>query len=90
MFEAWLKWRTVLQQMNGSSKVSQIPNDEYNKVREQEALFILEYIAENEKDEMAINQFLLFATHDIVRRFGDYPYGNQNTLEFHELFDDKK
>lgn len=39
---------------------------------------------------MAINEFLLIATHDIVRRFGNYPYGNQNTVEFHELFDEKK
>ena len=89
-FESWLKWRTVTQQNNGLSKTSDIPNDEYDKVREQVALTILEYIIKNDKDEMAINEFLLMATHDIVKRFGDYPYGNQNTVEYHEIFDDKK
>lgn len=90
LFESWLKWRTVLQQSRGLSKTSAIPNDEYDTLREHVALVILDYISRNEKDEMAINEFLLVATHDIVRRFGNYPYGNQNTLEFHELFDEKK
>ena len=90
LFEAWLKWRTVTQQHNGLSKSSDIPNSKYDKVREQVALVILYYITKNEKDEMAINEFLLMATHDIVKRFGDYPYGNQNTVEYHEMFDEKK
>ncbi len=90
LFESWLKWRVVTQQSNGLSKTSDIPNDEYDKVREQVALTILEYITKNVKDEMAINEFLLMATHDIVKRFGDYPYGNQNTVEYHEIFDEKK
>jgi hypothetical protein len=88
LFEAWLKWRTVTQQHTGLSKSSDIPNDEYNKIREQVALTILDYITKNEKDEMAINEFTLMATHDIVRRFGDYPYGNQNTVEYHQIFDE--
>jgi len=90
LFEAWLKWRTVFQQNNGLSKSSDIPNDEYNKVREQVALTILNYVTNNPKNKMAINEFLLVATHDIVKRFGDYPYGNQNTIEYHEIFDEKK
>ncbi|HSN07926.1 MAG TPA: hypothetical protein VLS85_02755 [Hanamia sp.] len=90
LFEAWLKWRVVTQQSMGLSKSSEIPNDEYNKVREQVALIILEYIVKHETDEMAINEFTLMATHDIVRRFGDYPYGNQNAVEYHEIFDDSK
>lgn len=90
LFETWLKWRTVTQWTNGLSKTSDIPNDEYNKVREQVALIILEYVSKNESDEMAINEFTLMATHDIVRRFGAYPYGNQNTVEYHQIFDDIK
>jgi len=91
LFEAWLKWRIVNQQhIYGISKTSDIPNKLYDKIREEVALTILKYITENEKDEMAINEFLLMATHPIVMRFGDYPYGNQNTVEYHETFDEKK
>lgn len=90
LFEAWLKWRTVLQQSNGLSKSSDIPNDEYDSIRQLVATVILKFIVLNPDDEMAINEFILMATHDIVRRFGDYPYGNQNTVEYHEIFDDKK
>lgn len=59
-----------------------------DKVREQAALIVLDYINTHINDEMAINEFLLLATHGIVKRFGDYPYGNQNTVEYHETFDD--
>lgn len=90
LFESWLKWRTVTQQNNGLSKTSHIPNDQYDKVREQVALTILDYITKNDKDEMAINEFLLMATHNTILRFGAYPYGNQNTVEYHEIFDEKK
>lgn len=88
LFEAWLKWRLVTQQyFYGISKTSDIPNDEYDKMRMKVALTILNYITKNDKDEMAINEFLLIATHDIVKRFGDYRYGNQNTVEYHQTFD---
>lgn len=59
-------------------------------MREQAALIVLDYINTHSNDEMAINEFLLLATHDIVKRFGDYPYGNQNTVEYHETFDEEK
>lgn len=89
LFEAWLKWRIVTQQfIYGISKTSEIPNDKYDKVRKQAALIVLDYINTHSNDEMAINEFLLLATHDIVKRFGEYPYGNQNTVEYHETFDD--
>ncbi|PTQ99740.1 hypothetical protein C8P68_102570 [Mucilaginibacter yixingensis] len=90
LFESWVKWRCVLQQTNGLSKSSDIPNDLYNELREKTALIILNTIAADPKNKMAINQFLDIATHDIVRRFGEYPYGNQNTVEYHEIFDEKK
>lgn len=87
LYEAWLKWRTVTQHsMYGFSKTSEIPNATYNSQREQVALTILKYIAKNPKNEMAINEFLVIATHDIVRRFGDFQYGNQNILEYRQFF----
>jgi hypothetical protein len=90
LFESWLKWRVVSQQNMGLSKTSDIPNDKYDKIRDQEALTVLKYISSHKNDEMAINEFTLFATHDIIKRFGDYPYGNQNTIEYHEIFDNIK
>ncbi|MCD1116753.1 hypothetical protein [Chryseobacterium turcicum] len=91
LFEAWLKWRIVTQQfVYGISKTSDIPNHTYDKVREQAALIVLDYVNTHSNDEMAINEFLLLATHDIVKRFGEYPYGNQNTVEYHQTFDEEK
>lgn len=87
LFETWAKWRAVTQQHNGLSKSSDIPNDQYDEVRDRVADVILAYIQQNPKDEMAINQFLVIVTHDIVFRFGDYPYGNQNTVEYHQIFE---
>lgn len=78
------------QYIYGISKTSDIPNGEYDKMREQVALTILNHVVKNNTDEMAINEFLLMATHDIVKRFGDYPYGNQNAVEYHETFEEKK
>jgi len=90
LFEAWLKWRLVTQRENGLSKSSDIPNDLYDNLREQVASIVLDYISQNPDDDMAKNEFLVIATHDIVRRFGDYPYGNQSTIEYHDTFDDSK
>lgn len=86
LYEAWLKWRVVSQQYSGLSKSSDIPNNHYDEVRDQVANVIMRHIQENEKDEMAINQFFVIMTHDIIFRFGNYPYGNQNTVEYHEIF----
>jgi|GEM_PF-2946248 len=88
LFETWVKWRAVVQRTKGLSKSSDIPNDLYDHVRAQAALTILRHIEKNPTDRMAINEFLLVATHDIVKRFGEYSYGNQSTIEYHELFDD--
>ncbi len=86
LYEAWLKWRAVSQQHNGISKTSEIPNNHYDEVRDQVANIILAHIQRKENDEMAINQFFVIMTHDIIFRFGKYPYGNQNTVEYHQLF----
>ena len=88
LFETWLKWRTLDQYYNnGLSTTSEIPNALYNKVRQQVASLILQYVAAHPTDKMAINSFLLMASHDVIRRFGSYQYGNQNTIEYHQLFD---
>ena len=87
LFEAWIKWRAVTQDFYyGSSKYSSIPNDLYNKWRNRMAFVVLKHISAHPEDHMAINQFLLFATHQNIKRFGAYKYGNQNVLEFYELF----
>jgi len=91
LFEAWVKWRAANQYYNhGLSKSSDIPNDEYDSMRERTFTTVLKYVAAHPADEMAINECNLLATHDIVHRFGEYQYGNQNTIEYHELFDDVK
>ena len=87
LFEAWVKWRTVTQDFfHGSSRSSDIPNRDYDRVREEAAVTVLRHITKDRKDDLAVNQFLLLATHDIVKRFGEYQYGNQNAVEFHNLF----
>ena len=86
LFEAWLKWRTAKQSGYGFSKYSYIPNAEYEQMREKAALVVLDYVSRHQKDDMAINQFLLFATHEIVTRFVDYPFGNIAEVDFYQLF----
>ncbi|MDP1621225.1 MAG: hypothetical protein Q8M08_02690 [Bacteroidales bacterium] len=86
VFEAWLKWRTVTQSGYGFSKYSEIPNTEYEQLREKTALVVLDYVSRHQNDDMAINQFLLFATHEIVTRFGDNSLENQAGLDFDRLF----
>ncbi len=86
LFEAWAKWRCVYQKTLGASKTSNIPNDDYERMREQAAEVILRFIAQHPTDEMAINQFIVLATHDVILRFGEYEYGNQNAVEFKNLF----
>ena len=89
LFDAWRRWRCISQRQNGFSKFSSIDNDFYNEKRKEVTFFILDYIIENPTDEMAINQFLLFATHENILRFGEYDYGNQNTVEYYKLFAEK-
>jgi hypothetical protein len=89
LFESWLKWRTIYQiENNGISKFSAIPNNLYDSFRLDAAVTTLKHIEKNEKDEMAINEFLLLATHDIIKRYGEYPYGNSVALDFYEIYND--
>ena len=90
LYEAWVKWRCIVQRTKGFSHSSEIPNYLYNKVREEIAQTTLDYISKNEKDEMAIDLYFVIATHGIIKRFGQYQYGNQNSVEFYQLFGTKK
>ncbi|MFM2157479.1 MAG: hypothetical protein RL516_2228 [Bacteroidota bacterium] len=86
-FEAWRRWRAATQGfIYGPMKDSEIPNNLYDGVRENCAAQILKYYINHPKDQMALNQFLDFATHGIVYRSGEYEEGNQNMIEFSELF----
>jgi len=90
LFETWLKLRALMQQNLSLDVDGEILNDKYDEIREVTIMTVFKYIQKHPKDIFAINQFLLLTTHDIIRRYGDYPYGNQNTVEYHELFDDEK
>ena len=88
LFEAWVKWRSLYQFENGgSSKYSKIDNKFYDSKRKEIANVIFSYISKHKKDKMAINQFLVLASHDIIKIHGEYPYGNQNVVEFHSFFE---
>ena len=70
----------------GPDKDANIPNKLYDAVREDCAAQILKYYVNHPNDQMALNQYLDFASHGMVYRFGDYEDGNQNIIEFAELF----
>ncbi len=87
LFEAWMKWRAVYQsEHGGESAFAKIDNKLYDAKRKEIANVIFDYISKHKKDKMAINQFLALASHDIVRIYGEYPYGNQSIVEFHSFF----
>lgn len=87
-FETWRRWRAAMQAFQFGPTISDpIPNTLYDAVRDDCAAHILKYYIKHPKDEMALNQFLDFATHGIVYRNGEYEDGNQNMIEFTELFD---
>jgi hypothetical protein len=91
-FEVWRRWRAATQAfIFGPGINADIPNKLYDSIREDCAAQILKYYVNHPKDQMALNQFLDFATHGIVYRNGEYEDGNQNIIEFAELFPtDKK
>jgi hypothetical protein len=86
-FETWRRWRAATQTfIYGPEKEAPIPNSKYDAVREKCAAQVLKYYVEHPKDQMALNQFLDFATHGTIYRGGEYEEGNQNMIEFTELF----
>lgn len=86
LFEVWRYWRCLSQRRHGASIDSDIPNDEYNKMRRACANTILEQIKKNPDDVLAINQYLICAGCDDIYRYGEFNYGNQNAIEEMNLF----
>lgn len=82
----WYHWRCICQCNNGSSKDSYIPNWVYNRVRNQCLCTILKQIAQHPDDLMAVNQLMQLAFEKNIYRLGTFEYGNQNALEYYELF----
>ena len=86
LYELWLKWRVLRQDLYGSSKYSDIPNNIYNEYRKICLETILSYIDKNPTDMMAINEFIVLSFADNIFRIGAYQYGNQYVVEKNNLF----
>ena len=84
-FNMWRVWRSIVQYEHGSSKMSDIANGIYNRMRLEVAKNTLNYLAKNPTDKVAINQYLMTAYHKNVARIGDYPYGNQSVIDVYIL-----
>lgn len=50
---------------------------------------ILERIEEDSTDVLAITQFILLSNTSNIYRIGAYKYGNQNDVQFFQMFSDK-
>ena len=86
LYELWLKWRVLRQDLYGSSKYSDIPNNIYNEYRKICLETILSYIDKYPTDIMAINEFIVLSFADNIFRIGAYQYGNQYVVEKDNLF----
>lgn len=86
LYSVWLHWRCLCQVRKGSSKDSYIPNWIYNQVRNQCLGTILKHIAQHSDDLMAVNQLMQLASANNIYRLGTYEYGNQNAVDYYELF----
>ena len=85
LFFLWRVWRATVQHYYGASKMSDIANGIYNRMRLEVAKNTLNYLAKNPTDKVAINQYLMTAYHKNVARIGDYPYGNQSVIDVYIL-----
>ena len=91
LYSIWLRWRCIYQvNYGGSSKDSYIPNWFYNQVRNQCLCTVLKHIATHPDDMMAFNQLIQLASASNIYRLGTFEYGNQNALEYYELFLEKQ
>lgn len=86
----WRHWRCMSQLNNGSSKDSYIPNWIYNQVRNQCLRTILKHIVQHPDDLMAVNQLMRLTSYNNIYRLGPFEHGNQNALEYYELFLEKQ
>ena len=89
LLEAWRTWRTLIQYSQGASRDSEIYNAFYNKMRMRCLNATFKQIAEHNDDMPAINIFLMLNAVDNICRYGPYPFGNQNMVEYYEMFPEK-
>lgn len=89
LHSVWRHWRCMSQYNNGSSQDSYIPNWIYNQVRNQCLCTILKHIAQCQDDLMAVNQLMRLASENNIYRLGTFEHGNQNVIEYYELFLEK-
>lgn len=89
IFEAFLKWRTLTQEEDhGMSNFSDIPNDEYNKVREKELRKVRQYQKTHPQDPFAEDQAESFLIQPNIER-GE-AYGNSNGSFYGTLYLDPR
>lgn len=86
LFTLWKTWRVLYQNGKGFSKESEIRNDIYNDYRNLCACTIFSHIALHPDDLLAVNEFLLIAWEKNILREGEYSMGNQNAVDYYDLF----
>lgn len=87
--EVWRTWRTLVQRAHGASKDSDLLNQCFNRVRMTCLQTILRQIAVTGGDILAVNNFLVMSSVENIHRYGVFPYGNQNIMEYFELFPER-
>ena len=85
LFNMWRVWRAIVQYEYGSSKMSDIANGIYNKMRLKVATTTLNHLINNPDDKVAINQYLMISYHGNTLRNGEYNYGNQSIIDMYYL-----
>lgn len=91
LFEAWLKCRTVNQTgiLSLDSTGIIFENEHYEELRMTAFKTVLDYVKNNQDDEMAINECLLFATHEIILPYGENNSEKNVEAEYNRIFDIK-
>lgn len=86
LYEVWRTWRVLQGMQMGMSKDSEIPNYEYNTLRRLSCYTILCYLHDHPLDPVAVDEFLLLASDDNIRRYGKFMFGNQTVTEAFQIF----
>ncbi len=86
-FEAWRRWRCIYQLSNyGPARDAFIYNKFYDSMRFIAMNVVSNRLEDEPMDSLAINQYLLFATHGPILRYGAITIGNQVLAEYSDLF----
>lgn len=86
LYEVWRTWRSMLQLAMGCSKDSELCNQYCNSVRMLCLHSIMNEIERTGGDIFAVNEFLALSSENNILRYGCFPFGNQNVVEYYELF----